>query len=150
MKILPRRKTVIIQGIAWVKDSLNIDDNIYFTYDEAVMYAKMENCRLPTKQDFKSLRSCPHKYDKKLKGVWFANTAKDLKDHDKCLFIGYKGYVDSYNTDYTNRECAVFWNELEKLNDAHLYGYSLIESRNVDFCNSTTIGKHRFQVLFIA
>ena len=47
--------TIILNGLAWDKENLSVDGNIYFTYQEAIKEASKLGKRLPTKEEFEEL-----------------------------------------------------------------------------------------------
>ena len=89
--------TIVLNGLAWDKETLEVDGNIYFTYQEAKIEASKLGKRLPTKEEFDSLLELPHEFDLDKRGMLFAEKAEDLKT-EKSLFFPAAGYIDEDNT----------------------------------------------------
>ena len=88
---------IVINGLAWDRENLEVNGNIYFTYQEAMREAYKLGKRLPTKNELDVLRILPHSWDKNKKGMWFAEKEEDLRT-DKSLFLEFAGYY--YNKNY--------------------------------------------------
>jgi uncharacterized protein (TIGR02145 family) len=82
------KDTVTLIGLEW--DKANIEG--YYNFHEANKVAEDSDKRLPTKEEFERLSELPHVWDKKRRGMWFAEDKKDLKNPDKSLFLPVTGY----------------------------------------------------------
>ena len=93
--------TVVLNGIAWDKENLSVDGNIYFTYQEAKIEAAKLGKRLPTKDEFEELLELPHTWDLTNNGLLVAEKINDLKT-DNSLFFKALGYIfcGSLKSDY--------------------------------------------------
>ena len=93
--------TIILNGLAWDKENLSVDGNIYFTYQEAKIEAAKWGKRLPTKDEFEELLKLPRTWDLTNNGLLVAEKINDLKT-DNSLFFKALGYVlcGSLQSDY--------------------------------------------------
>lgn len=93
--------TIILNGLAWDKENLSVDGNIYFTYQEAKIEAAKLGKRLPTKDEFEALLKLPRKWDLINGGLLVAEKSDDLKTNNS-LFFKALGYVicGSLQSDY--------------------------------------------------
>ena len=83
--------TIVLNGIAWDKENLEVNGKTHFTYEEAKIEATKLGKRLPTKKEFSKLLKLPHSWDNFKKGMWFAEREEDLKS-EKSLFLPASGY----------------------------------------------------------
>ena len=77
-------KTIVLNGISWDTENLEVNGETHFTYEEAKIEATKLGKRLPTKREFSKLLKLPHSWDNLKKGMWFAEREEDLKT-DKSL-----------------------------------------------------------------
>lgn len=84
--------TIVLNGLAWDKENLSVDGNIYFTYQEAKIEAAKLGKRLPTKEEFEELLKLPHVWDLKNNGLLVAEKLNDLKTNNS-LFFKSLGYI---------------------------------------------------------
>ena len=84
--------TIILNGLAWDKENLSVDGNIYFTYQEAKIEAAKLGKRLPTKDEFEELLKLPRTWDLTNNGLLVAEKINDLKT-DNSLFFKALGYI---------------------------------------------------------
>ena len=93
--------TIELNGLAWDKENLSVDGNIYFTYQEAKIEAAKLGKRLPTKDEFEELLKLPRTWDLTNNGILVAEKSDDLKT-DNSLFFKALGYVicGSLQSDY--------------------------------------------------
>ena len=84
-------KTIILNGLEWDTENLEVNGKTYFTYEEAKAEAERLGKRLPTKNEFEELLKLPHIFDQEKHGMWFAEDQIDLKS-DKLLFLPAAGY----------------------------------------------------------
>ena len=93
--------TIMLNGLAWDKENLSVDDNTYFTYQEAKIEAAKLGKRLPTKDEFEELLKLPHVWDLTNGGLLVAEKSDDLKTNNS-LFFKALGYVlcGSLQSDY--------------------------------------------------
>ena len=78
--------TIILNGLEWDTENLNINGKTHFTYEEAKAEAAKLCKRLPTKHEFDALLQLHHVFDEEMHGMWFAKNQEDLKS-DKSLFL---------------------------------------------------------------
>ena len=97
--------TIMLNGIAWDVENLEVNGKTHFTYMEALNIAKAFGKRLPTNKDFEKLLELPHEWDATKKGMWFAEKEEDLKG-EKSLFLMAAGI--RYNCDTTITETGRF------------------------------------------
>ena len=97
--------TIILNGLAWDKENLSVDGNIYFTYEEAKAEAAKRGKRLPTKNEFEKLLSLPHMWNNDRIGICFAEKDEDLKN-GKSLFLSAAGL--RYNGDIMIKDAGEF------------------------------------------
>ena len=83
--------TIVLNGLAWDKENLEVNGIAYFTYQEAMKEASKLGKRLPTKYEFNALLQLPHTFDTVKRGMWFAEKEEDLKS-EKSLFLPAEGY----------------------------------------------------------
>ena len=84
--------TIILNGLAWDKENLSVDGNIYFTYQEAKIEAAKLGKRLPTKEEFEELLKLPRTWDLANGGLLVAEKSNDLKTNNS-LFFKALGYI---------------------------------------------------------
>ena len=83
--------TIVLNGLAWDTENLEVNGKTYFTYEEAKSEAAKLCKRLPTKNEFEALLQLPRVFDYEKRGIWFAKNQEDLKS-DKSLFLPAAGY----------------------------------------------------------
>ena len=88
--------TIVLNGLLWDTENLNINGKTHFTYEEAKVGAAKRGKRLPTKNEFEALLQLPHVFDQEKHGIWFAEKEADLKN-EKSLFLRTAGI--RYNGD---------------------------------------------------
>ena len=93
--------TIVLNGLAWDKENLEVDGNIYFTYQEAKIEAAKLGKRLPTKEEFEELLKLPRNWDLTNGGLLVAEKSDDLKTNNS-LFFKALGYIlcGSLQSDY--------------------------------------------------
>lgn len=84
MKIGDRK--IELNGLLWDTENFSINSKVYFTKAEAENCFSFGKKRLPTIRELRSLFDLHHKWDKNLKGVWFAKKAIELGTSES-LFI---------------------------------------------------------------
>ena len=126
-------KTIILNGLEWDTENLVINGKAYFTYEEAKAEAAKIGKRLPTKNEFDALLQLHHIFDRKNKGMWFAENQADLKS-EKSLFLPAAGFTRvSYLSFIDNiGRNGFYWSEtLYKHTEAYRLGLSNINSASV-------------------
>ena len=83
---------IILNGLAWDKENLEVNGITHFTYKEAKMGASKLNKRLPTMKEIKQLLKLPHTWDDSKIGIRFAVEKDDLATENH-LFLPAKGYI---------------------------------------------------------
>ena len=83
---------IVLNGLAWDKENLEVNGITHFTYKEAKMEASKLNKRLPTVKEIKQLLKLPHKWDESKVGIRFA-VEKDHLTTENHLFLPAKGYI---------------------------------------------------------
>lgn len=99
--------TIILNGLAWDKENLSVDGNIYFTYQEAETEAAKLGKRLPTKDEFEALLKLPRTWDLTNNGLLVAEKINDLKT-DNSLFFKALGYI-SCGSLYSDYGSGGYW-----------------------------------------
>ena len=89
-------KKIILNGLEWDTENLEVNGKTYFTYEEAKAEAAKLGKRLPTDNEFNRLLK-HYLWDADKKGMLFAEKAEDLKT-EKSLFFPAAGYIDEGNT----------------------------------------------------
>lgn len=89
-------KKIILNGLEWDTENLEVNGKTYFTYEEAKAEAERLGKRLPTDNEFNRLLK-HYLWDADKKGMLFAEKAEDLKT-EKSLFFPAAGYIDEGNT----------------------------------------------------
>lgn len=84
--------TIVLSGISWDKENLEVNGETHFTYKEAKMEASKLNKRLPTMKEIKQLLKLPHSWDDSKMGIRFA-VEKDSLTTENHLFLPAKGYI---------------------------------------------------------
>lgn len=103
--------TIVLNGLAWDKENLSVDGNIYFTYQEAKIEAAKLGKRLPTKNEFEALLQLHHVFDNEKHGMWFAEDQIDLKS-DKSLFLPAAGFAYfTLNSIKRIRDNGYYWSD---------------------------------------
>ena len=72
--------TITLNGLAWDKENISVDGNIYFTYQEAKIEAAKLGKRLPTKEEFEALLKLPRNWDLINGGLLVAEKSDDLNN----------------------------------------------------------------------
>jgi len=99
-------KSIYIAGLRWDKKSLDG----YHAFDEANKLAAAHGKRLPTREEFEALCKLPSCWDDKLRGRWFAENGKDLRDPERSLFLPAVGYRNLSNgTLYYQGTIGYYW-----------------------------------------
>ena len=99
--------TIILNGLAWDKENLSVDGNIYFTYQEARIEASKLGKRLPTKDEFEALLKLPRTWDLTNGGLLVAEKSDDLKTNNSLLFKAL-GYI-SCGSLYSDYGSGGYW-----------------------------------------
>lgn len=79
-------KTIVLNGITWDTENLEVNGKSHFTYQEASEEASKLGKRLPTKEEFEELLKLPHLWDDDRHGMWFAENISDLKSNQSLFF----------------------------------------------------------------
>ena len=83
---------IVLNGIAWDKENLEVNGIAYFTYQEAMKEAYKLGKRLPTIREIKQLLKLPHVWDDSRIGIRFAAEKENLTTENH-LFLPAKGYI---------------------------------------------------------
>ena len=83
---------IVLNGLAWDKENLEVNGIAYFTYQEAMKEASKLNKRLPTMREIKQLLKLPHVWDDSKIRIRFAEEKESLTTENH-LFLPAKGYV---------------------------------------------------------
>ena len=92
---------IVLNGLAWDRENLEVNGNIYFTYQEAMREAYKLGKRLPTKEEFEELLKLSHVWDLTNNGLLVVEKSNDLKTYNS-LFFKALGYIccGSLQSDY--------------------------------------------------
>ena len=99
--------TIVLNGLAWDKENLSVEGNIYFTYQEAIKEASKLGKRLPTKDEFEALLKLPRTWDLTNGGLLVAEKSDDLKTNNS-LFFKALGYI-SCGSLYSDYGSGGYW-----------------------------------------
>ena len=127
--------TIVLNGISWDTENLEVDGKKHFTYEEAKAEVSKIDKRLPTKNEFDALLQLHHVFDKEKHGMWFAKNQADLKS-DKSLFLPASGFTyftlnsikrisdnGYYWSDTLYKHTETYGLSFSKLNSAVVYMY---------------------------
>ena len=84
--------TIILNGLAWDKENLEVNGQTHFTYKEAKREAAKLNKRLPTIKEVKQLLKLPYTWDDSKMGIRIAAEKEHLTTENH-LFLPAKGYI---------------------------------------------------------
>ena len=84
--------TIVLNGLVWDKENLEVNGIAHFTYKEAKKEASKLNKRLPTMKEIKQLLKLPHAWDDSKIGIRFAAEKENLATENH-LFLPAKGYT---------------------------------------------------------
>ena len=99
--------TIVLKGIAWDTENLEINRKTHFMYGKALHFAENSGKRLPTKEEFEELLKLPHEWDDDKHGMWFVEREEDLKTV-KSLFLPAAGN-HSNGTMYNVGKYGYYW-----------------------------------------
>ena len=84
--------TIILNGLAWDKENLEVNGQTHFTYKEAKREAAKLNKRLPTIKEVKQHLKMPYTWDDRKMGIRIAAEKEHLTTENH-LFLPAKGYI---------------------------------------------------------
>ena len=116
--------TIVINGISWDTENLELNGKTHFTYKEAKMEAAKLNKRLPTLKEIKQLLKLPHTWDDSKIGIRIAEYKEDLMTENH-LFLPAKGYIVEPSVVRNACLFGVYWSSTS--NDSSLakcFGFS--------------------------
>ena len=116
--------TIILNGLAWDKENLEVNGQTHFTYKEAKKEAAKLNKRLPTIKEIKQLLKLPYTWDDSKMGIRVA-TEKENLTTENHLFLPAKGYIVESNIVKNASLFGVYWTSTS--NDSSLakfFGFS--------------------------
>ena len=116
--------TIVLNGLAWCKENLEVNGQIHFTYKEAKMEAAKLNKRLPTIKEVKQLLKLPYTWDDSKMGIRFAAEKENLTTENH-LFLPVKGYIVEHSIVRNSSLFGVYWTSTS--NDSSLakfFGFS--------------------------
>ena len=116
--------TIVLNGLAWDKENLEVNGITHFTYKEAKMEASKLNKRLPTVKEIKQLLKLSHTWDESKVGIRFA-VEKDNLTTENHLFLPAKGYIVEPSVVRNANLFGVYWSSTS--NDSSLakfFGFS--------------------------
>ena len=99
--------TIILNGLEWDTENLEVNGKTYFTYEEAKIEAAKLGKRLPTKDEFEELLKLPHVWDLTNNGLLVAEKSDDLKTNNS-LFFKALGYI-SCGSLYSDYGSGGYW-----------------------------------------
>ena len=100
-------KTIILNGLEWDTNNLEVNGKTHFTYEEAKAEAAKLGKRLPTKNEFDALLQLPHVWDLTNNGLLVAEKSDDLKTNNS-LFFKALGYI-SCGSLYSDYGSGGYW-----------------------------------------
>ena len=116
--------TIILNGLAWDRENLEVNGQTHFTYKEAKREAAKLNKRLPTIKEVKQLLKLPYKWDNSKIGIRIAAEKEHLTTENH-LFLPAKGYIVEPNIIRNASLFGVYWTSTS--NDsllAKFFGFS--------------------------
>lgn len=116
--------TIVLNGLAWDKENLEVNGNRHFTYKEAKREAAKLNKRLPTIKEVKQLLKLPYTWDDSKMGIRIAAEKEHLTTENH-LFLPAKGYIVEPNIIRNASLFGVYWTSTS--NDSSLakfFGFS--------------------------
>ena len=116
--------TIILNGLAWDKENLEVNGQTHFTYKEAKKEAAKLNKRLPTIKEVKQLLKLPCTWDSDKTGIRFAAEKENLTTENH-LFLPVEGYIVEPSVVSNASLFGVYWTSTS--NDSSLakfFGFS--------------------------
>ena len=116
--------TIVLNGLAWDRENLEVNGIAYFTYQEAMKEASKLNKRLPTIREIKQLLKLPHVWDDSRIGIRFAAEKESLTTENH-LFLPAKGYIVEPSVVRNANLSGAYWSSTS--NDSSLakfFGFS--------------------------
>ena len=116
--------TIILNGLAWDKENLEVNGQTHFTYKEAKREAAKLNKRLPTIKEVKQLLKLPYTWDDSKMGIRIAAEKEHLTTENH-LFLPAKGYIVEPSIVRNASLFGVYWTSTS--NDSSLakfFGFS--------------------------
>ena len=115
---------IILNGLSWDKENLEVNGQTHFTYKEAKKEAAKLNKRLPTIKEVKQLLKLPYTWDDNRIGIRFAVRKENLTTENH-LFLPAKGYIVEPSIIRNTSLFGVYWTSTS--NDSSLakfFGFS--------------------------
>ena len=115
---------IVLNGLAWDKENLEVNGQTHFTYKEAKREAAKLNKRLPTIKEVKQLLKLPYTWDDSKMGIRIAAEKEHLTTENH-LFLPAKGYIVEPNIVRNASLFGVYWTSTS--NDsllAKFFGFS--------------------------
>ena len=116
--------TIMLNGLLWDKENLEVNGQTHFTYKEAKKEAAKLNKRIPTIKEVKQLLKLPYTWDDSKMGIRVA-TEKENLTTENHLFLPAKGYIVEPSILRNERLFGVYWTSTS--NDSSLakfFGFS--------------------------
>ena len=116
--------TIVLNGLAWDKENLEVNGQTHFTYKEAKREAAKLNKRLPTIKEVKRLLKLPYTWDDSKMGIRIA-AEKEYLTTENHLFLPAKGYIVEPSVVRNASLFGVYWTSTS--NDSSLakfFGFS--------------------------
>mgnify|MGYP003440647333 FL=1 len=116
--------TIILNGLSWDKENLEVNGQTHFTYKEAKKEAAKLNKRLPTIKEVKQLLKLPYTWDDSKIGIRIA-AEKEYLMTENHLFLPAKGYIVEPSIVINASLFGVYWTSTS--NDSSLakfFGFS--------------------------
>lgn len=141
MKIGDRK--IELNGLLWDTENFSINDQIYFT--EEIRNLSFGRKRLPTISELNDLFYLHHKWDEKLKGVWFAKKAIELGTSESLFIpaIGSSSLLASYeifDIGFKGR----YWSSSATTIDTPYYLWFREKHHDIEYGNNTQMLSVRF------
>ena len=116
--------TIMLNGILWDRENLEVNGRTHFTYKEAKREAAKLNKRLPTIKEVKQLLKLPCTWDDSKIGIRIAEEKEHLTTENH-LFLPAKGYIVEPSIVRNASLFGVYWTSTS--NDSSLakfFGFS--------------------------
>ena len=116
--------TIMLNGLLWDRENLEVNGQTYFTYKEAKREAAKLNKRLPTIKEVKQLLKLHYTWDDSKIGIRIAEENENLTTENH-LFLPAKGYIVETSIVRNASSFGVYWTSTS--NDSSLakfFGFS--------------------------
>ena len=116
--------TIMLNGLAWDKENLEVNGQTHFTYKEAKRESAKLNKRLPTIKEVKQLLKLPYTWDDSKMGIRIAAEKEHLTTENH-LFLPVEGYIVEPSIVSNASSFGVYWTSTsDDSSFAKFFGFS--------------------------